>query len=411
MKVILFPAALLLATALGASAEPVPFPAVDIHSGVADTLQPETPDAPETPGPTPGGSPTPAGEPPAEETPEIPHLVFKGFLATSYNVNPSAVPKNGQNAYQGYTYSDRKLRLDGLNLDFEYGLNGKDQVGARFDTVLGSSYPRVDAAAGLFRNTYTGYSNTDFDIRQAFVRYTTPGNLQIDVGKFATHFGYEIMPGVDGINPHGTSAYGYTYNPFTSTGLRLQYPINDQVSVMACALLGADRFTDNNKSLSFGGSVNWHPTDKFSLIFNILDGPEQNYNASDRRRVCEAIVNYKALDWLNLGFDTYATAEENLRKGGGTGHNNSYALYMQTQVTDKFAINLRQEFFNDPDGLRLGTPAYIRGFTITPSYQLSPDWNVRVDFRFDKADTALFDDDGKAKNYQNQIFFQQSLKF
>ena len=394
---------------------------VALLQGASAFAQPSPVSAPEA-SPSPGGTPTPPGETPpgnadaspadaSSAEPQVPRPVFKRFLATSYNVNPSAVPLSGRNAFAGYTQDDRKLKLDGLNLDFEYGLNGNDQVGARFDTVLGSSYPKIDAAAGLFRDTYSGRSNTDFDIRQAFVRYTTPGGVQLDAGKFATHFGYEIMPGVDGINPHGTSAYSYTFNPFTNTGLRASYAINDQLSVMGCAVLGADRWTDNNKTLSFGGQLNYHPTDRFSVIFNVLDGPERAYDDRDRRRIYEAIVNYKAADWLNLGFDTFTTSEENFRPGGGTGHNNSYVFYVQTQVTDRLALNLRQEFFNDPDGVRLGTAAYVRGLTVTPSYQLSPDWNVRVDFRFDKASAAVFDDNGRPRNYQNQIFFQQSLKF
>ncbi len=71
----------------------------------------------------------------AETQKALPDFVFKGFAATSYNLN-FPKPANSRNLVRGYALDDRKLKLDGLNLDFEYGLSGDDQVGFRLDTVL-----------------------------------------------------------------------------------------------------------------------------------------------------------------------------------------------------------------------------------------------------------------------------------
>ncbi|MFN8614130.1 MAG: outer membrane beta-barrel protein [Vulcanimicrobiota bacterium] len=340
------------------------------------------------------------------ESPAEPEFNFRGFAASSYNlVLPE--PSTSRNPLRGYALDDRKLKLDGLNLDFEYGLSGDQQVGLRLDTVLGGSYPRIDAAAGLFRDPYTGYSNTDFDIRQAFVRYSVDSNLSIDAGKFATWLGYEIMPGVDGKNPHGTPAYGFTFNPYTHTGVRVNYNVSDEVSVLGAVVLGADNFQDTNRSLSFGGQINWHPTSDFSLAFNVLDGPEQAYNDRDRRRYYDVVANYKVIPEVNLGLYAFTSTEEGLAPVSGTAWVNGLSFYVQAQLSEQFWLNLRQEFYNDPFGIRSGSPARIRAFTITPEYRITPDWAVRLDIRFDKSTTPVFD----GRDYQQELFFQQTLKF
>lgn len=345
---------------------------------------------------------------PAES--QEPELIFKGFAAASYGVN-FPQPSNSRSLLRGYALDDRKLKLDGLNLDFEYGLSGNNQLGFRLDTVLGGSYPRIDAAGGLFRDPYTGYSNTDFDIRQAFLRYSLAPNFSIDAGKFATHVGYEIMPGVDGKNPHGTPAYGYTFNPFTHTGVRFNYAVSDEVSLLGLVVLGADNFQDTNKSVSIGGQINWHPTSDFSLIFNVLDGPERAYNDHDRRRYYDLVSNYKVSEEVNLGLHAFTSTEEGLAPGGGTAWVNGMSLYLQAQISEKFWLNFRQEFYNDPFGVRSGFAARYRALTITPEYRFTPDWAMRLDIRFDKASNPVFESGGRSLDYQKSLFFQQTLKF
>ena len=395
-----------------------PLPRIHIHhpadnAAVLLGQQPpqEEPSEP-TASPTPGHKAEPVLEKERQEgeTKAPGEFEFRGFAAVSYGLN-FPQPAASRSLLRGYALDDRKLKLDGLNLDFQYGMSDQDTVGVRLDTVLGGSYPRIDAAGGLFRDPYTGVSNTDFDIRQVFVRFRADENLTIDAGKFATHVGYEIMPGVDGKNPHGTPAYGYTFNPFTHTGLRVTYDASEQVTLMGLVVLGADNWQDTNQSLSLGAQINWHPNDQFSLLFNMLDGPERAYNDQDRRRYYDIVANYEISDEVNLGLHAFTSTEQGLAPVSGSAWVNGFSLYVQSQLSDKFWLNFRQEFYNDPFGIRLGVPARIRAFTVTPEYRFTPDWAMRVDFRFDKADRAIFDDLGAPVDYQKSIFFQQTLAF
>jgi len=349
-------------------------------------------------------------QPPQTEVVEAqlpPELEFRGFLSTSYSLN-LANPDSGRNGLRGYDFADRKLKLDGLNLDVRYGLDSPSQLGFRLDMVGGASYPPIDAATGLFRSAQNGQTNTAFDIRQAFVRYTFDNQLQIDAGKFATIFGYEVMPGVDGANPHGTVAYSYVYNPYTHTGLRMSYPINDELSVTGLAVLGADNFQDTNRAISLAGQVNWRPDPDFSIAVNAMVGPEQAGDTRSTRRLVDLVANYQVAPEVNLGLHAFHRQEQRL---GGTGRANGIVGYLQSELADGFWLNFRQEFVRDGAGIFFGQPVTVRSFTVSPEYRVTPDWAFRIDFRFEKASQDVFLSRGRPSNYQNTIFFNQYLNF
>lgn len=360
----------------------------------------------QTPAPAPAEAPTQVAVP-AETEPE---LKFNGFVQSSFSTNFNR-PGDGRNLYHGYDERTDRVRLDVIDLNFQYALDEADRTGFRLDLTGGGSMPRVDAASGLFRDAYTGYSNTDFDIRQAFVSHTFDNGLRVDLGKFASHVGYEVMDGVDGRNPNATRALTFTYSPFTHTGMRATYPIDDTVSVTGLLVLGADNFQDTNKSLSVGAQVNYHPTDDFSLVANFYQGAEQIRNDRNQRQLWELIANYKVTEEITLGAEVMRAREQGLGLNGATAHWNSLVLYWTNRLTDQLSLNFRQEWFNDPEGARIAPGAHVSGFTVTPEYRISEDWVVRMDFRFDHADRAVFDRAGRMVKQQNTFFLGQSYKF
>ena len=90
---------------------------------------------------------------------------------------------------------------------------------------------------------------------------------------------------------------------------------------------------------------------------------------------------------------------------------NSLVLYWSNRLSDHFSLNFRQEWFNDPEGARILPGAHVSGFTVTPEYRITEDWVVRADFRFDRADRAVFDRTGQMVRQQNTFFLGQSYKF
>lgn len=364
----------------------------------------QEPPAPPAPSESPG--PTQVALPAEEDD----GLDIHGFVQSSYSAGFNR-PSNGTNLYHGYDERTDRLRFDVLNLNVQYRLDEPDRTGFRLDMTAGGSVPRVDAAAGLFRDAYSGYTNTDFDIRQAFVTHTFENGLRVDLGKFASHLGYELMDGVDGRNPNGTRALTFTYSPFTHTGMKVTYPVSETLSLTGLLVLGGDNWQDTNRSLSVGAQVNYHPTSDFSLVANLFQGPEQIRNDTNQRRLLELIANYKISDTFTLGVHGMTATEQGLAPAGATANWNSLSLYWLTRFSDQFSFNIRQEWFNDPVGARITPGARVSGLTLTPEYRITEDWVVRMDFRFDNADRPVFDRRGQLVNQQNTFFLGQSYRF
>lgn len=360
--------------------------------------------------PLPSPSLTPAS--PAEEAGDEHEVKFRGVLWNSYSNNFN-VPSTGKNAFRGYDFDDRKLKLDMLDLDLQQNIDLSDNLGWRLELTGGGSMPRVDAAANLFRNEATGISNTDFDIRQMFLSYKTDFGLRIDAGKFTTIFGYEICPGVDGLNPQGTVSWSYTFSPFTHTGLRMIYPVNDEVTLTGLFVTGSDTFTDNNNRPSFGGQLSWKPTDEFQLLVNVMSGPERFNNNVDNRRLIDLVGTYQVTDEVKFGVHAL-TGVERFSQGleiPYTANWNGLVLYLETDLTDNFGLNLRQEWFNDPQGARTGVAQNLRGFTISPTWQITEDILLRLDYRIDNSSQPVFDKRGILVNQQPTLYFNQVLRF
>jgi hypothetical protein len=235
--------------------------------------------------------------------------------------------------------------------------------------------------------------------------------LRVDIGKWAAIFGYEVMDGVDGRNPNATRALSFTYGPFTQTGVRLTYPINDHLSVTGLTSFGADQVANYSNGLAFGGQINYHPTGDFNFLVNYLYGPNQPNNTGNERSLLELQSSYKIKPTMTVGLDYFTGTEQGIIQQGSTANWNGLAVYWQNDLTKKFSVNLRQEFWNDPQGARLGTPARVRSFTVTPEYRITPNWIYRVDFRFDAADHNVYQHGSVYQNYLRTIFFNQVLKF
>lgn len=363
--------------------------------------------APETsPTPGPASSPTPA---PAVEEEEN-DFQFRGYSSFGYSKNLVESPIDGINKLRGYDFADNKVKLDVLELDFRYALDKSERLGFRLDLTGGGSMPRVDSAAGLFRDPYTGLSNTSFDIRQAFLSYTVDeeSKVRIDAGKFATMFGFEVMDGVDGSNWNATRTYSYTYSPYTHTGLRVTAPVNDWLTLTGVAVLGADNFQDTNQRLSYGGQILVKPNDQISMAINYLDGPEQIRNNHDRRRLVDFVGSWQVHDQVWLG-GHYVNGSERLN--GTVQTWNGLVLYVRAALSDDFFLNVRQEWWNDPSGIRTGVPVHIRSFTITPEYNIDPETMIRADFRFDLGDNQVFQAGSLPTDVQNTMMLNFVRRF
>jgi hypothetical protein len=130
----------------------------------------------------------------------------------------------------------------------------------------------------------------DSDIKQAYIEYIVPvgcaGNkkgITLDMGKFVTWAGAEVIEGADNINSSRSFLFTYAI-PFTHTGMRATYKVFDsdcnKWTIGGAIYNGWDNVQDQNRSKTFALYSDWTPTKWFEMV-NV--GIVGNENAVDER--------------------------------------------------------------------------------------------------------------------------------
>jgi hypothetical protein len=315
-----------------------------------------------------------------------------GFLAASWEYNFNQ-PDSQLNRLRVFDLYDRTFELDVAELAVERPAVDANDVGFRVDFAVGSTVPRVSAARGLFRDPATGEAE-DIDLQQAYLSYVAPvgRGLRLDVGKWVTHIGYELIPGYDGYNENATRSFLFGYvGPFTHTGVRASYSFNDHLSGQLMLVNGWDNALDNNRAKSVGLQVAYSPAQALSVSFNLISGAEMSNDDSDRRTVADVVATWKPASRLGLGLNLDLGREEGTFGAGSESRWSGAAGYVQYEWTPRFSTALRAEVFDDRDGARTGTAQRLKEVTFTPSLRFGLHALVRADLRYDWSDRQVFE--------------------
>jgi hypothetical protein len=330
-------------------------------------------------------TPAPAAKPWYEE------IAVNGFVTASYSYNTNR-PPSGTNRFRVFDFDDNTFKVDVAELVIQKAVAKPGETGFRLDAVAGGSIPRVSAAAGLFRDS-SGKAQ-DFDLQQAFVSTIVPfgSGLRVDVGKFVTHHGYEVIEGYDSTNDNATHSFLFGYAiPFTHTGIRAGYTFSDRISAMVMLANGWDNVKDNNTGKSFGAQVTWTPAKPVTVVANYMVGPERDGNDHDLRHMVDVNAQWKISDQTALTVDVVYGSEPNAVTQGETAMWNGIVGYARFGLTDTFALILRGELFNDRDGARTGVAQKLKAVTLTPEFKVSSHFVVRADLRVDWSNQDSFE--------------------
>jgi hypothetical protein len=276
--------------------------------------------------------------------------------------------------------------------------------------------------ADIVHGTEPGGAETYKHIQQLYATYTTTGKtpITIDLGKWVTMHGMEVIE--SSANDQYSRSFLFTYAiPFYHTGLRLTAPLNDKISAGLYLVNGWNNVEDDNGGKTYGASVTFKPNDKITLVANYMGGDESEgaglpYNLNVQLLDFVGVVNLTPK--LKLGFNVdYASA----RKSGVEGGNwNGRAFYARYQLSEKSAVALRYEQFEDSAGLRTGIAQNLSSITGTYEYTIGGSLLNRLELRYDKAGKPFFTsastDIGEdslvgLNNKQFTITYSQVLKF
>jgi len=259
-------------------------------------------------------------------------------------------------------------------------------------------------------------TNDNFDVQQAFVSYKT-GGAHLMFGKFATLIGAEVIESPDNLNFSRSILFGYAI-PFTHTGARLHYDINDMISAVVGVNNGWDNLTDNNKQKSVEAAISFTPSEMFSLSVQGMSGLEDGATngagilQQGNRSLIDAVATINATDRLTFVINADYGIQ---KKGTVTGTSARWwgvAGYGNYQFTDQWRLAVRGEYFDDRHGFRSGTKQKWKEVTTTLAFAPTEHVELRGEYRHDQSNVASFlKSNGNIRKTQDTADFEAIYKF
>lgn len=257
----------------------------------------------------------------------------------------------------------------------------------------------------------TGTGNTDqFDVQQAYVSYAQ-GAFTALLGKFDTLAGAEVIQAPNDLNYSRSILFGYAI-PFTHTGLRTTYALNDSAKFTLGVNNGWDQVKDTNpqKTVELGAALN--PTKAVALNASIYSGTENTTPGQGRRDLLDVVATFNATSALSFIANYDYGKQQNALVAGQEAKWSGVAGYVNYSFSPKWRATVRAEYFNDKDGYRTGLVQKWKEATLTVAYIPDPHMELRGEVRGDRSDQAAFvTTDGTAKKTQQSVGVEALYKF
>ena len=331
----------------------------------------------------------------APEVAEAPSFDFSGHLDIGYpGLSGKGKFTNGIND-RVFDFDRKSLTLHAVDLQVsklpEIGFGGllNLTLGKDADTI--AAYGTIDRTRGPANGV-----DKRVDVTQAFGHYGA-GPLSIIAGKYVTLAGAEVIKSAADVNYSRSILFGYAI-PFTHTGVRATYKLNDSMTLIGGINNGWDDFRDTNSDKTIELALSYTLSDALSLAVQGYSGKEQiaNYPRSalsgpkGTRNLIDIVATYKVDDQFTFILNYDYGSQANSTASNGTAKWSGLAGYGQYQLNDQWRLVLRGEYFDDKDGYRTGIAQKWKEATLTLAYLPTKSIEVRAEARADRSDQAAF---------------------
>jgi hypothetical protein len=230
---------------------------------------------------TPGVAAQDAAKPPEKTT--IASLLgptsLSGFVDAYYLWN-SDHPLGNTVGYCAFDCSGQSISLNMIELildkapDATAGLAGR--TGYHFSAGYGDTQTAINAAEISSSGPNANSLGFDQYVKEAYFSYLVPvgKGLQVDVGKFVTPLGAEVIESKDNWNYSRGLLFNYAI-PLNHFGARAKYTFNDKYNLTGYFVNGFNNIVDNNSGKTYGVSFGWNPDKKNAITLNYFAGPEE----------------------------------------------------------------------------------------------------------------------------------------
>ena len=240
------------------------------------------------------------------------------------------------------------------------------KVGAVADLVYG---PRGEDAV------FESFPSSNI-VNQLYVYWNVSDKVTLTFGNFNTFLGYEVISPTGNFN-YSTS-YMFSYGPFSHTGLKLDWAINDDWSLLG-AIMNDNDLTEYN------------PTNTYTVGAQIgYKGTYLNFLYGDQFQV-DLTTGFDITDSFFLGVNgTYYINNDT------DGSFYGVAIYPQLKTSESFTLGFRAEYFGEGDygvgaigGYDDDGDANAFEFTLSGNYAIG-DLMIIPEFRVDTTSEDTF---------------------
>ena len=312
---------------------------------------------------------------------------FSGFLDAYYGFNFDE-PADRKVPYRNFDFNHNSLTLNQVSLDMSKPVSESSPLGYMLQMGIGPTADWVNSGDFGIGNSTAAH----------FFQYYLSGRvpvgkgLTIDVGKYVTQHGAEVIDSRPGWNYSRGLLFAWAI-PYYHFGLRASYPVSDKVTLGASISNGWNNVIENNGGKTYGFSIVYNPSARFSFIQNYMVGPEQGdvSDSENYRHLWDSLITVKLHD--KVTFMTNFDYGMDRIVGGEHVHWIGTANYLRFQFTPSFALTPRFEFYNDPMGFTTGVRQQLKEFTLTPEFIVNENMVMRFEYRRDWSNVGVFGGD------------------
>jgi hypothetical protein len=190
------------------------------------------------------------------------------------------------------------------------------------------------------------------------------------------------------LNWNYTRSWMGELSPYYQTGLKLAYPFGERWSGQLHFVNGWQVIGDNNRGKTLGAQLAY-ASERFSISFNGLAGPELGDNDDDIRALGDVVATLKATPSLSLGI-----SGDVAREGRPDGQDASWAgvgLYARFAPPEsRTAFAVRAEYYDDEDGAISGIAQTLKEVTLTLEHRPIPRLILKLEGRYDRSSAEAF---------------------
>ena len=214
-------------------------------------------------------------------------------------------------------------------------------------------------------------------VNQMYVYFNFGENTIITLGNFNTFLGYEVISPIANFN-YSTS-YMFSYGPFSHTGIKADFSLSDNSSLMI-GMLNPTDMTESN------------PDDTYLLGVQYgFNGQYLNYLGGQGYSQIDYTGGFDIGESFFLGINATSASQDS--PDGDRGFS-GVALYPQLIFSESFSLGLRGEMFSDKNNFtgifgKASGDADNTSLTITGSYS-SGNMILKPEIRIDSASEKIF---------------------